>query len=97
MIEIVSDDVPVVPAVKGTLFGFRVAVGPAGATVPVRFTAPARLFRLVTVIATWAVEVVPPCIVTLVAFAVRVKSGPTRRVAFTSCISVPLVPFTVTL
>lgn len=96
-IEMVRVDVAVLPEVRLTVGGFRANEGPAGLMVAVRFTAPTRLFRLVIVIDTGAVEVVPPCRVTAVMFAEMVKSGPTRRVMLTACMSVPVVPVTLTL
>lgn len=89
-------DDPATVAVTETLVGFRVAAGPAGATVADRETVPAKLLRLDIVI----VEVVdePASTTSEVEDAETLKSfsPPTEIVIVTERDKVPLTPVTTT-
>jgi len=85
----------VVPfAVRLGLFGFKVALGPAGLTDIVVDIPPWNPLRLWN--RTWEVSVEPGGTLRVAGLAVMLKSG-TRTVTFNAWTSRPLVPVTVTM
>lgn len=90
-----STAVALPPSGSGTLEGLNEKVVPPGATVPLRFTVPVKLLKLVNVMVDVSDE--PGVRVIVVGFRDMSKSGPATTVTVVVCVRNPLVPVTFTV